>query len=64
MTRQTLLAAALLSALPVAASAQGFNWNATLASDYIFRGVDQNDDQPALQLGAGYAFEGGLYVGA
>lgn len=64
MARKTLLAAALLAALPVTASAAGFNWNATLASDYLFRGIDQNDDQPALQLGAGFEFESGLYVGA
>lgn len=64
MNRKTLLAALLLAALPAAASAEGFNWNATVASNYLFRGVDQNDDQPALQLGAGYAFEGGLYAGA
>jgi len=64
MTRKTLLAALLLAALPGAAAAEGFNWNATLASDYLYRGVDQNDDQPALQLGAGYDFAGGLYVGA
>ena len=64
MTRNTLLAAALLAALPTAAAAEGFNWNATLASDYLFRGIDQNDDQVAFQAGAGYGFEGGLYVGA
>ena len=64
MTRKTLLAALLLAALPGAAAAEGFNWNATIASDYLFRGIDQNDDQPALQLGAGYGFEGGMYVGA
>jgi len=64
MTRKTLLAALLLAALPGAAAAEGFNWNATLASDYLFRGIDQNDDQPALQFGAGYGFAGGLYVGA
>jgi uncharacterized protein (TIGR02001 family) len=64
MNRKTLLAALLLAALPGAAAAEGFNWNATLASDYLYRGIDQNDDQPALQLGAGYGFENGLYVGA
>ena len=64
MTRKTLIAALLLAALPGAAAAEGFNWNATLASDYLYRGIDQNDDQPALQLGAGYGFENGLYVGA
>jgi len=63
MARKTLLAAALLAALPTAAFAASFNWNATIASDYLFRGIDQNDDQPAMQLGAGFGFENGLYVG-
>ena len=64
MTRKTLLAALLLAALPGVAAAEGFNWNATIASDYLYRGIDQNDDDPAFQLGAGYGFQGGLYVGA
>ena len=64
MTRKTLLVGALLAVLPTAAFAEGFNWNATLASDYLYRGIDQNDDQPALQLGAGYGFSNGLYIGA
>ena len=64
MTLKSLLAAAVLAALPTASFASGFNWNAALASDYLYRGIDQNDDQPAIQLGAGFAFEGGLYVGA
>lgn len=64
MTRKTLLAALLLAALPSVAAAEGFNWNATVASDYLYRGIDQNADDPAFQLGAGYGFAGGLYVGA
>jgi uncharacterized protein (TIGR02001 family) len=64
MNLKSLLAAAVLATLPTASFAAGFNWNATLASDYIYRGIDQNDDQPAIQLGAGYGFENGLYVGA
>jgi uncharacterized protein (TIGR02001 family) len=64
MNRKTLLVGALLAALPTAALAEGFSWNATLASDYIYRGIDQNDDQPALQLGLDYGFANGFYVGA
>ncbi len=63
MTRKALLAAALLAALPTMSFAAGFNWNATIASDYLFRGIDQNNDQIALQLGAGYGFANGLYIG-
>lgn len=64
MTRKTLLVGALIAILPTAALAEGFSWNATLASDYIYRGIDQNDDQPALQLGADFGFANGFYVGA
>ncbi|HLS83117.1 MAG TPA: TorF family putative porin [Arenimonas sp.] len=66
------LSAALL-ALPLAATAQDeggeeeegiFSWNAALASDYLFRGVSQNEEDPTLQLGADLNFANGLYVGA
>lgn len=65
------LAAALL-ALPLAATAQDeaaeeeesmFSWNAALSSDYLFRGVSQNDEKPTLQLGADLNFGSGFYVG-
>lgn len=70
------LAAALL-ALPMLASAQDemaeeaadeessiLSWNAALTSDYVFRGVSQTDEEPALQLGADLNFESGFYAGA
>ncbi len=40
-----------------------FTWNAALTSDYVFRGVSQTDEEPALQLGADYAWDNGFYVG-
>lgn len=41
-----------------------FSWNLALTSDYVFRGVSQNDRQPALQGGLDYAFgDTGFYVG-
>lgn len=67
--RKQMIALALLAFLPFAALAQeedesGFNWNAALTSEYMFRGISQTDDQPALQAGAGYSWSNGLYVGA
>ena len=41
-----------------------FSWNAALTSDYVFRGVSQSDEDPALQLGADLNFGNGFYVGA
>lgn len=40
-----------------------FTWNAAVTSDYVFRGVSQTDEGPALQIGADYAFGPGFYVG-
>ena len=37
---------------------------AGVVSQYIFRGLSQSDENPALQLGAEYAHTSGLYAGA
>lgn len=67
--RKQLISMALLALVPLAAQAQeddgsGFNWNAAVTSEYMFRGISQTDDQPAIQAGAGYSFTNGLYIGA
>ncbi len=66
--RKHLISIALLALMPLAAQAQeddgsGFNWNAAATSEYMFRGISQTDDGPALQAGAGYSFSNGFYVG-
>jgi len=38
--------------------------SATVASNYIFRGLSQTNQQPALQAGLDYAGSGGWYLGA
>ena len=63
------LAMVLALAAPVAnaqdeEASGGFSWNAALTSEYLYRGVSQSDDHPALQLDAGYGFASGFYVGA
>lgn len=69
--RKHLICLALLAAMPMAALAQeaeddgsGFSWNAAVTSEYMFRGVSQTDDHPAIQAGADYTFGSGFYVGA
>lgn len=67
--RKCLISLALLAAMPLVAHAQeeadsGFNWNAAVTSEYMFRGISQTDDKPAIQAGAGYSFSNGFYVGA
>jgi uncharacterized protein (TIGR02001 family) len=67
--RKQLISLALLALMPLAAQAQeedssGFNWNAAATSEYLFRGISQTDDHPAIQAGAGYSWSNGFYVGA
>ena len=74
--KKLLLASAISSlfALPAAAIAQStpaaaatpehtFTGNATLASDYRFRGISQTYLQPAVQAGFDYAHSSGFYLG-
>lgn len=46
-----------------AESEAGFSWNASVTSDYVFRGVSLTNEKPALQGGLDYSWENGLYVG-
>ena len=73
--RRTPFALALaLALLPMAAAAQEdmaaeeaaspLSWTAALTSDYIFRGVSQTNEDPALQVGLTYDFGNGFYAGA
>lgn len=58
----TVLAAFGLAATNTAQA--GVSGSATLTSDYVFRGVSQTNEEPALQGGIEYAHDGGFYVGA
>ncbi|MGV3578439.1 TorF family putative porin [Brevundimonas sp.] len=61
------LAAALATfAAAGAASAQDaeVGFNVGIASDYVFRGVSQTDEDPAFQAGVDVSFGSGFYVGA
>lgn len=52
-------------AAPAAADEESnFSWNGALVSDYIFRGLTQTNEDPALQVGVDYAFgDSGFYAG-
>lgn len=43
---------------------ENLSFNATLTSDYLFRGVSQTDSSPAIQAGLNYDFANGFYTGA
>lgn len=54
---------ALAQATPAAASPHTFTGNVGLFSQYIFRGLTQTDEEPALQGGLDYSHASGFYVG-
>ncbi len=58
-----LLAAVLLGALSTPALSMEVQGNVTLASNYIWRGIDRNNTNPAIQGGFDLNFENGLYTG-
>ena len=57
------IAVALLALLGIADAQAGTSGNVSLTSDYVFRGVSQSNQQPALQGGVEYAAESGAYIG-
>jgi len=61
MIKKTLLAAAMLTT--TSAAFAEISANVTLASDYVFRGISQTDNQIAIQGGFDYAWDMGFYVG-
>jgi uncharacterized protein (TIGR02001 family) len=61
MMKKTLLAAAMLTTS--SAVFAEISANVTLASDYVFRGISQTDNQLAIQGGFDYAWDNGFYVG-
>ncbi len=66
---RSVLAVAVLASASFAARADDeesspLSGTAALVSDYVFDGVSQTDNGPALQAGLTYSFDSGLYVGA
>jgi len=62
MMSKSLVAAAVLAATSTSAMAE-LSANASLVSNYVFRGFSYSDEGPALQGGLDYAHESGIYVG-
>lgn len=58
--RKALLCAGLLLGGAAHAEVSG---SITLTSDYLFRGITQTDEKPALQGGVEWAHESGFYAG-
>jgi uncharacterized protein (TIGR02001 family) len=63
-SRKTVLATALLAALPLAQAQDDlFSANVAITSDYVWRGLTQTDEGIAIQGGFDLNHESGLYVG-
>lgn len=45
------------------ASAHTWSANMSILSEYVFRGITQSNEDPAIQVGIDYGHESGLYVG-
>lgn len=57
------LAVLTLVAMGMATAHAGTSGSAALTSDYLFRGVSQTNQEPALQAGVEFAADSGFYVG-
>lgn len=60
---KVLSAAALASALLAPAAQAEISGNVAIQSDYVWRGVSQNAEDPSIQGGFDYAHESGFYAG-
>jgi uncharacterized protein (TIGR02001 family) len=62
--KAALVAALALSAIAAGNAQAGTTGSISLTSDYLFRGVSQTNQEPALQGGIEYSHDSGFYVGA
>ena len=61
----SLIALAAIAFAPFGeARAAATSGSIALTSDYLFRGISQNDQKPALQAGLEYTTDSGFYAGA
>ena len=61
MIKKTLLATAMLAGSTAAVAE--ISGNVSLATDYVFRGVSQTNEDPAIQGGFDWAHNNGFYLG-
>ena len=62
--RRTAMASVLAGLAFASTAHAGTTGTVSVTSDYIFRGVSQTNQEPALQGGLEYAAESGAYIGA
>ncbi len=64
--KKLALAIAAISSTAIfcsSASAKEIEGNIALSSEYVFRGISQSDEDPALSGGFDYGFDNGVYLG-
>ena len=62
-SKNTLLGSSVALLLSTATAYAEFSGNVALTSNYMFRGISQNDNEPAIQGGFDYAHDSGFYAG-
>ena len=61
---RSLLASGLMFVISVASAAESpFSANVALTSDYVFRGISQTNEEPAIQGGFDFSHSSGFYAG-
>lgn len=60
----SIAAAFVFAIAPVSGARAGTAGSVTLTSDYLFRGISQTNQEPAVQAGLEYAADNGFYVGS
>ena len=58
------IAIAIISSVLSGAAMAQWSANAALTTDYVFRGISQTLEDPAVQAGLDYSHESGFYVGS
>jgi uncharacterized protein (TIGR02001 family) len=61
LAAKTFIAGSLIACAPLASAE--ISANVTLTSDYVFRGISQTDEDPAIQGGFDFAHATGFYLG-
>lgn len=62
-TTKLVLATGLLTASSMAAAEIELSGNVTMATDYVYRGISQTDEDPAIQGGFDLGHSSGFYLG-
>lgn len=62
--KKTITGGLIASALVAGPAYAEISANVALTTDYVWRGISQNQEDPALQGGFDYAHDSGFYVGA